>query len=358
MLMNSNYYYLLKQSYTNSSTYHLRLMSYFWAVHEDRLFPYRRCTPQPLGAIPQQRSFSIWKQWGLWQETSAVHKRYYCTREINSLDACYSSDCWYCGFAPACKNLSQFYRQVKTFQRLNTEKRGLEDTGYTQLYLHLCLSTNTLFPKVRKSPSVSSLSKHGAGSSAISGSTAPTTARQGSCIVIPKTMINNNIRQKKFAQTLLMHHNKTNDEKKCPPSRQLLRSSSRGVVSWAPLMDDEPPAQLFAVPARSISPGQRWKPFSWRDETSLNSSKRPQKIYGNISKQTQRRQLPVDQMWLKSVRPPTAPASLCKCSGGDKPSTPLLLDNWTRVSSGMLRSFQGVYPTEVCIAAKNYLKFI
>lgn len=109
-------------------------------------------------------------------------------------------------------------------------------------------------------------------------------------------------------------------------------------------MDDEPPAQLFAVPARSISPGQRWKPFSWRAETSLNSSKRPQKIYRNISKQISRRQLSVDQMWLQAVRPPTALASLYKCSGADRLSIPLLLDNWTRVSSGMLRSFPRCSP--------------
>lgn len=199
-----------------------------------------------------------------------------------------------------CKNQSQSYRQDDTFQRLNTEERSFEDAVCKQPQLHLYLSTKTHFLPL--------LMKHGAGSSAISaisGSTAPTTAQQDSCNVILKTVINNNIRQKKFDQTLLMHRNKTNKGKKKNPHpagscRLLLRSSSRRAVSWALLMDDDPPAQLFAgqqaVPARSIRPGQGWKPFSLRDETSLNSSKRPHRIYGNISKQTSRRQLSVDQM--------------------------------------------------------------
>lgn len=150
---------------------------------------------------------------------------------------------------------------------------------------------------------MSSVIKHGAGSSAISGNTAPTTARQDSCNVIPKTMINNNVRQKKFDQKLLMHHNKPNkDTKISPPGgscRLLPRSSWRRAVSWALVTDDDPPARQFAgqpaVPARSISPGQGWKPFSLRDETPLNCNKKPRRIYGNISKQTSRRQLSADQ---------------------------------------------------------------
>lgn len=89
-----------------------------------------------------------------------------------------------------------------------------------------------------------------AGSSAGSRSTAPTAARQDSCSVTMKTMMNNNIRQKKFDQMLLMHHNKTNTGKKINPHpaggcQPLLRSSSRRAVSQALLMDSDPPARLW-----------------------------------------------------------------------------------------------------------------
>lgn len=94
-------------------------------------------------------------------------------------------------------------------------------------------------------------------------------------------MIKDYIRQEKFDQTLLMHHSKTQQNPAHHPAGScwlLLRSSSRRAVSWAVLMDDDPPLQLFAgqqvEAARSITPIHGWKPFSLKDKKVLSSSKR------------------------------------------------------------------------------------
>lgn len=86
---------------------------------------------------------------------------------------------------------------------------------------HLYLSTKIHFSVSKKMP-LGVIMNPALAAVPSSRNTAPTTARQDSCSVIPKTMIKDDIRQEKLDQMLLMHHNKTHKKPNSPHSRQLL----------------------------------------------------------------------------------------------------------------------------------------
>lgn len=206
---------------------------------------------------------------------------------------------------------------------------------------------------------MSSLSKHGAGSSAISGSTAPTTAQQDSCVVIPKTMINNNIRRKKFDQMLLMHHNKTNNEKKdahpagnCWEAHQ--EELSCGHCRWTmshqhSSLRCQPEASALA---RDGNPSAGWLKHP---STPARGLKRFTEIFQNRYQEDNfqwtkcdSRLWDLQQLWYLSINA-------------------LELTGWASLfcwitehgfHQGCWGAFQGVHPTEFWTAAKNYLKFI